>query len=324
LHQKQAWRLGIVSLGFLLLWGCGSVISDDRKQEAGHQRLKIVATSTILADLAEKVGQDAIEVQSILKPGADPHVYEPVPADSIAFEQADLIFYNGYNLEPGLIKLMKASAGQAKQIAIGETVPPLKLQKKSEIVPDPHVWGSAINGIKMVKAICDRLIEQSPDRKAEFTANSERLITELEDLNRWIAQQIQTIPPEKRNLITNHDAFQYYAAAYGLKITGTLIGISTEEQPSAQTVKNLVETIRKTGVETIFAETTLNPQLIETVAREAGVTLSPTKLYSDSIGASGSAGDSYSKMLQENTKAITQGLGGNYQPFNPSSPSLEP
>lgn len=311
-----------MAIAIFLLGGCGRLPSGDREGGGGGQRPKVVATSTILADLADKVGRDAIELQSILKPGADPHVYEPVPADSIALERADLIFYNGYNLEPGLIKLMKASGGKAEQVAVGEVIPPLKLQKQGESVPDPHVWGSAANGIKMVEVIRDRLSERVPERRTEFTANADRLIAELRELDHWIARQIQTIPPEKRYLVTTHDAFQYYAAAYGLRVAGTLIGISTEEQPSAQTLKNLVETLRKARVGTIFAETTINPQLIETVAREAGVTLSPKKLYSDSIGATGSEGDSYSKMLQANTRAITRGLGGNDRPFQPPIPDL--
>jgi manganese/iron transport system substrate-binding protein len=315
---RKAWCLPIGGLLLsLVLWGCGAMGDHATDPTA---KPKVVVTSTILADLTEKVGEDAIEVRSLLQPGADPHVYEPVPADSIAFEQADLIFYNGYNLEPGLIKLMKASGGKAKQVAISEVIPPL--QKQGETVPDPHVWGSAANGVQMVQAIRDHLSEQFPERQAEFTANADRLIAELAALDRWIAQQIQSIPPEKRKLVTTHDAFQYYATAYGLTIIGTLIGISTEEQPSVQTLKNLVETIRQSDIGTIFAETTINPQLITTVAQEAGVKLSADKLYSDSIGAISSEGDSYSKMLQANTKAITQGLGGNYQPFQfPSSNS---
>ena len=128
--------------------------------------------------------------------------------------------------------------------------------------------------------------------------------------------KLQTIPPSQRQLVTTHDAFQYYANAYGLEVAGTLIGISTEEQPSAQTVKNLAEEIKKTKVPAIFAETTINPKLITTVAEEAGVKLAPQELYSDSIGAPGSEGDSYLKMLIANTESIVESLGGNYEPYS--------
>ncbi len=162
----------------------------------------------------------------------------------------------------------------------------------------------------MVKKIRDQLIELSPEDKEIFTENAAQLIRELENLDRWITAAIKTIPPSQRQLVTTHDAFQYYAHAYGLKVAGTLIGISTEEQPSAQTVKNLADAIKNLQVPAIFAETTINPALITTVAAEAGVKLAPQQLYSDSIGAVGTRGDSYVKMLRENTRSIVESLGG--------------
>ncbi|MBD2182000.1 metal ABC transporter substrate-binding protein [Aerosakkonema funiforme] len=280
----------------------------------------VVATSTIIADLAEEVGGDEIQLKGILQPGADPHVYEPVPADSLALEKANLILYNGYNLEPGLIKLMNATGGKARKLPVGEVVKPLQLDKgKGEVVPDPHVWGDAENVIGMVNAIRDALIELSPEDKQKFTQNAARLTDELKQLDTWIAQQIATIPADKRKLITTHDAFQYYSRAYRIAVVGTLIGISTEEQPSAQTVRRLVDSVKGTGVSAIFAETTINPALIKTVAQEAGVKLAPKQLYSDSIGAKGSDGDTYIKMMIANTRSIVEALGGKYRPFQLNS-----
>ncbi|OCQ90692.1 manganese ABC transporter substrate-binding protein [Nostoc sp. MBR 210] len=304
-------------LGMLLplaLFSC-SQNNTNSTTTKGSDKPRVVATSTIIADLTQEVGGDEIQLKGILKPGADPHVYEPVPADSRFLEEANLILYNGYNLEPGLIKLMNA-AGKGKKVAVGEIVKPLELDKgKGEIVPDPHVWGSAENAAAMVNVIRDALIELSPADKAEFTQNAAELTDELKQLHTWINQQIQTIPPDKRKLITTHDAFQYYGRAYSIAIAGTLIGISTEEQPSAQTVQRLVESVKKTGVPAIFAETTINPTLIKTVAQEAGVQLAPQQLYSDSIGAKGSNGETYIKMMEANTRAIVEALGGKYTPF---------
>ena len=300
----------------IVLWGLGcEPQSSDRDGVGENNKPKVVTTSTIVADLTEQVGGDEIEHKGILQPGADPHVYEPVPADSVAFEEADLIFYNGYNLEPGLIKLMNAAGVKAKKVAVGEVVTPLDFDKKGETVPDPHVWGDAENAIIMVNEIRDRLIELSPDDKEEFTQNAAQLNQELQRLDSWITQQIQTIPQNQRKLVTTHDAFQYYTRAYGLEVAGTLIGISTEEQPSAQTVKNLSDSIKNMKVPAIFAETTINPVLIKAVAEEAGVKLAEQQLYSDSIGASGSDGDSYIKMMVSNTRAIVEALGGKYSPF---------
>ncbi len=314
MRGKILFRLCLGILVPLALLSCTQ--KDSNSNTAKGDKPRVVATSTIIADLAQEVAEDEIRLSAILKPGTDPHVYEPVPADSRVLEEADLILYNGYNLEPGLIKLMNASGGKAQKLAVGEAVKSLQLDKgKGEVVPDPHVWGSAENAIAMTNAIRDALIELSPEDRGKFTQKASQLNNELKQLHTWINQQIQTIPADKRKLVTTHDAFQYYGRAYGIAIAGTLIGISTEEQPSAQTVQRLVESVKKIGVSAIFAETTINPALIKTVAQEAGVKLAPNQLYSDSIGAKGSQGDSYIKMMEANTRTIVEALGGKYTPL---------
>lgn len=302
----------------ILLTGLSSCTQGKTDDSAESNLPKVVSTSTIIADLTEQIAGDEIEHLGILKPGTDPHVYEPVPQDSIALEKADLIFYNGYNLEPGLIKLIRAAGTQGKKVAVGEVVKPLDFEYQGQKQPDPHVWGTAKNAILMANKIRDELIILSPEDRDIFTKNAGELTQELTQLDIWIQEQIATIPPENRKLVTTHDGFQYYAQGYGLEIIGTLIGISTEEQPSAKTVKTLANSIQKAGVPAIFAETTINPQLITTVAEEAGVKLAPEQLYSDSIGAPGSEGETYIKMLVKNTKTIVEALGGKSTPFNPN------
>jgi len=305
--------------GFCLAIALFSCAQPNSNPTGASSNPRVVSTSTMIADWAKIVGGDQINHTSILQPGADPHVYEPTPNDTRAFEQANLILYNGFNLEPGLIRLMESSGRNAKKVPVGEAVQPLQMTKEGAKVPDPHVWGNVENAIAMVNRIRDELGQLSPANKDSFTKTAAQYTTELTQLHQWIQQQIQTIPPKQRQLITTHDAFQYYARAYGLTVAGTLIGISTEEQPSAQTVKRLVESVKATGTPAIFAETTINPTLIETVSKSAGVKLSPQKLYSDSIGAPGSDGDSYIKMMVANTTAIVQNLGGKITPFQPKA-----
>lgn len=311
--SKTRRNWGILTGLVILVSGCTPPTAT-RQEETSLPR--VVSTSTIIADLAEDVGGDRIQQTGILAPGADPHVYEPVPQDSIALEKANLIFYNGYNLEPGLIKLMKTAGSNAQQVAVGEIIQPLDFEYQGQKQPDPHVWGDVKNAIAMVEVIRDSLIELSPEDKEIFTQNASTEIEKLQKLDTWVKEQINTIPVKRRQLITTHDAFQYYAKAYGLEVAGTLIGISTEEQPSAQTVQKLVEEIKAIEVPTIFAETTINPQLIKTVAEEAQIKLAETQLYSDSIGASGSTGDSYIKMVVSNTKTIVEALGGKVSDFS--------
>lgn len=319
-HHRTDSKVKVIRLWLgmvlpLVLCSC-TPSNSQRSNPVGDGKPLVVATSTIIADLTQEVGREEIQLTGILTPGTDPHVYEPTPADSRVLEQANLILYNGFNLEPGIIKLMKATGGKAQQVAVGEVVKPLQLDKgKGQIVPDPHVWGDVENAIAMVNAIRDALIELSPEDQDKFTQQASQLTKELNQLDSWINQQIQTIPADKRKLVTTHDAFQYYGNAYKIAIAGTLIGISTEEKPSAQTVQRLVESIKKIGVSSIFAETTINPALIKTVAQEAGVKLASRQLYSDSIGAKGSEGDSYIKMMEANTRTIVEALGGKYTPF---------
>lgn len=307
-RQVRGLLLGAMAAGVLL--GSCSVSTEDAETD----QPQVLATSTILKNWAEEVGGDEIQVQGILEPGEDPHIYEPVPLDNQTIEDADLILYNGYNLEPALIKLIQSSAS-GSTFAVGEVIEPLDYDYQGRKEPDPHVWGDAENAIAMVNAIRDQLIELSPEDKSEFAANAETLVTTLEQLDAWITQQIATIPENQRQLVTTHDAFQYYAQAYGLTVAGTLIGMSTEEQPSAQTVKRLSDDIREAQVPAIFAETTINPALITTVAEEAKVKLSERELFSDSLGAPGSDAETYVKMLVANTRSIVEALGGNYQTF---------
>jgi manganese/iron transport system substrate-binding protein len=311
LYPRYGRTAAVVLLLGLGLVGCDSAQQSELAPSgADDSRPAVVATSTLIADWVAEVGGDQVALTSILQPGADPHVYEPVPADTIAFEDADLIFYNGYNLEPNLVRLLNAAGVDAQRVAVGEVVPPLDLQKGTTTVPDPHVWGDVSNVVPMVETIRDQLIELAPDQAELFTANAAAYIADLEQLHGWVENQTATIPPAQRQLVTTHDAFQYYASAYGLTVVGTLIGLSTEEQPSARTVQQLVASIQGLGVPAIFAETTINPQLITTVANESGVALAPQPLYSDSIGAPGSDGDSYLKMVVANTRSIVENLGG--------------
>lgn len=330
-QSQREWTAG-VPVPRLIRWGWGLALAGvlgacgappgpentatDAAGAGGDPNLpQVVATSTILADLTATVAGDTIALTRILQPGDDPHVYEPVPQDSRALEQADLIIYNGYNLEPGLIKLIEAAGIGAQKLAAGEQVSPLEFEYQGQREPDPHVWGDAANGVVMVAAIEEALVELAPEQEAQLRANGARLRSRLEQLDTWIEDQIETIPEPQRRLVTTHDAFQYYAEAYGLEVVGTLIGMSTEEQPSAQTVQRLVEAVKSAGVPAIFAETTLNPQLIRTVAQEAEVNLAPQELYSDSLGAPGSGAETYAAMLEANTQAIVENLGGQYQPF---------
>ncbi|WP_338461197.1 zinc ABC transporter substrate-binding protein [Synechococcus elongatus IITB7] len=301
----------LAPLGLLISISLVACQDSSTRDSSQSESLKVVVSTTILTDLTQRIGGDAITVTGLLQPGDDPHVYEPVPRDTVALAGANLIILNGYNLEPKIEKLATSVDSQAAILRAGEAIAPLKLGR----APDPHVWGNARNGILMVQAIQQKLCQLQPSDCPQFQANAQALSQDLTRLNTWILQQIATIPESQRQLVTTHDAFQYYSQAYQLPVLGTLIGISTEEQPSARTVQTLAKVIRETGVPVIFTETTTNSSLLETVADEADVRLSRQPLYADAIGPAGSKADSYIKMLVTNTQTIVDELGGKTTSF---------
>ncbi|MDV2991204.1 MAG: Manganese ABC transporter substrate-binding lipoprotein [Chroococcidiopsis sp. SAG 2025] len=281
----------------------------------------VVVTNSVTCGLTQEIAANTIDLKCLIEPGADPHLYQPKPEDSKAIEQAQLILYGGYNFESGLIKLIEATSNPAPKVAVHEIgVPkPQQLEEDGQTVTDPHVWHNAQNGVRIANAIADSLSKAFPNNAAKYTSNTKQLTGELKQIHTWIKSQIQTIPPGQRKLVTTHDAMGYYANAYGIPIEGALQGISTEERPTAARVAELVKDIRKSGVPTIFAEKTVNPQLIEAVAREANVKVAERKLYADSLGEPGTDGDTYPKMLVANTRTIVEGLEGNYAAFESKS-----
>ncbi|NEQ23575.1 MAG: zinc ABC transporter solute-binding protein [Microcoleus sp. SIO2G3] len=290
---------------------------------------KVVATSSVLCNLTQKIAQDTIDLTCLIPAGTDPHVYEPKPSDRKAIEEAQLILYNGYGFEPGLIKIIESTKNSASKVAVSEVAVPKPLageehehegEEKAEAghdhdETDPHVWNNAQNGIQIAETISDNLEKLSPNNATQYTSNTEKMTSELAQLDSWIKSQISTIPANQRTLVTTHDAMGYYSAAYGIPVEGALQGISTDERATAGRVKELVGEIKSANVPTIFAEATVNPKLIESVAKEANVKVSERKLYADGIGKKGSEGDTYEKMLIANTQTIVEGLGGKFTPF---------
>jgi len=308
---------------------------------ATSANLKVVATSSVLCDLTETIAADTIDLTCLVKAGTDPHVYEPTPEDRKAIEDAQLVLYSGYDFVPSLIKLIQASSNPATKVAVGEAAVPKPLMGEHEHghaegeehaegedqaegeehaegeEPDPHVWHDAQNGIQMVKVIQANLTKAAPANAELYAENAQALTAELTQVDGWIKAQIATIPSAARKLITTHEALMYYSAAYEIPVEGALQGISTEEKPSAARVKELTEEIKAEQVPTIFADVSANPKLIETVAKEANVKLSDQELFADGLGEAGSEGDTYLKMLVANTRAIVEGLGGQYSEFQP-------
>ncbi len=284
---------------------------------------QVVATTTVLCDLTKQIAADTINLNCLIPIGADPHLYQPRPEDRKAIEQAKLIFYNGYDFDPVLSNLIQATKNPAPKLAVSEVARPQpeKLEEDGKILPDPHIWHDAKNTVKMVDIISSNLGKISPKDAALYNSNAQKIKSELTQLDTWIKSQIATIPPQQRKLVTTDNAMRYYSKAYGLSFEGFFVGFNTDEKPSASRLKTLIQDIKQTNVPTIFPEITINPQLINTVAREAKVKVSERSLFADSLGEPGSEGETYQKMMITNTRTIVEGLGGKYVSFEPKSSS---
>lgn len=267
-----------------------------------------VATISIIADFARQVAQDRVDVSSLLPVGTDPHTYEPVPRDVQKIAEARILFYNGLKLEKWLEEMIENAGGTPIMVEVSRGLRPLVQESgRYRGDPDPHLWMDPVFAKRYVENIRDALVAFDPLGRATYEANAARYLRELETLHRWIQQQVAQIPPERRKLVTTHDAFRYFGHRYGFEVVGTIWGISTEDEPSAQEIARLVDAIRRERVPAVFVETTVNPKLMERVAWEAGVRIGP-KLYGDSLGPPGSGADTYVGMMRHNVRAIVEAL----------------
>lgn len=293
------------------------------------QKPSVVVSYSVLCNLTETIAQDTVDLKCLIPPAQDPHTYQPTPSDSKAISEAQLILYGGYQFEPQIIELVKAANTPAPKIAVDEQAVPNPMMaehehehestqgehQEGELEPDPHVWHDVKNVIAMVEVVRSQLSSLNPSQAQLYNQNAKKLTQKLQNLDNWVKAQIATIPEKQRTLITTHDALGYYVKAYGLSALEALQGISSEESPTASRVKELVGTIKRTKVPTLFAEITANNKVIETVAREANVKIAEQELYADGLGDKGSPTGTYIGMIENNTCAIVNGLGGKCTPF---------
>jgi len=296
---------------------------------------KVVVTHSVLCDITKEIAQATIDLQCLIAAGSDPHEYQAKPEDKRAIEQAKLILYGGYNFEPALIKMIQSSQTPATKVAVSEVAVPKPLKgeedhdhgKDQAGKPegqakdhdhgefDPHIWQNAQYGAQMVQVVRDKLKTLSPENTSLYTNNAEKLTKNLQEIDTWIKTQVKTIPAEQKQLITTHESMSYFADAYGIKLEGALQGLTTEEQPTATRIAELVQKIKSTKVPTIFPEANINPGLMKVVAKEANIKVAENPIFGDGLGEKGSLGDTYVKMLTSNTCTIVNGLGGKCIPF---------
>jgi len=268
---------------------------------------QVVATTTMIADTARVIAGDRVKVVSILKPGGDPHVYQPVPSDSKKVARSKLVLMNGLKLEGWMEDLARNAGGDVKVITVTQGITPLD-DPAHPGNPDPHVWFDVQRWIMSAKNIRDALKEIDPEGAAGYDERAAAYIQKLEALDAKIKKAIACIPADKRVVVTSHDAFQYFGHAYGLEVRAVQ-GISTESEASAAELRDVIDFVRAKNLPAVFIETSVSEKNIEAVTRETNAKVGGT-LYSDSLGPSDSPAATYITMVEHNTETLVQALSG--------------
>jgi ABC-type Zn uptake system ZnuABC Zn-binding protein ZnuA len=256
--------------------------------------------------LTNAVAEDRADVHGLIPAGADAHEFEPTASDLRAIEDADLILRHGMGLDNWLDDTL--GAGSPEPITVTNCITPLQGTAEGETVDDPHVWQDPANDKIMVDNIAAALDAADPANKSTYDANAAAYNQKLDQTRDQVQAIINEIPQDSRKLVTNHDAFGYFARAFGLEIVGAVIpSVSTQAEPSAQQTAALLDTIEREHVRAIFAESSVNPHLAKTLADDAGVTI-VDDLYGDSLGKPGSGADTVDGMLLANARKIADAL----------------
>ncbi len=279
-----------------------------------EKKLNVVTTFSILGDLTKNVGGDRIEVTTLVGPNGDVHVYEPTPADAKAVGNADVVLVNGLGLEGWVDRLIKTSGYQGPVVVASQGVKPREMAaeeleqgaKHGPLMTDPHSWQDVGNGRLYVQNIAKGLETVDPASASVYRANAAAYTAKLSELDQWVRKEFFGIPQQKRRMITTHDAFGYFGAAYGISILSP-VGFSTESEASARDIANLIQQIRREKITAVFVENVTDPRLMEQVAKESGVTLGGT-LYSDALSMPEGPAPTYLEMFKNNVSLIAAAM----------------
>ncbi|MGX7108026.1 metal ABC transporter solute-binding protein, Zn/Mn family [Facklamia miroungae] len=277
---------------------------------AEDKKLKIVASYSIIADMVRNIVGEHGEVYSLVPIGTDPHSYEPLPGDAQEVSEADLVFYNGFNLETGkgwFDDLLDVTDKKDVAFAVTEEVDPMFLTAEGkENEQDPHAWLDVQNGIKYVELITEKIIEADPEHEADYQENKEKYIISLEELDQYAKDKIAKIPEEQRILVTSEGAFKYFSKAYGFQ-AAYIWEINTDNQGTPDQMERILNIINEGDVKALFVETSINPKTMETVSHETGIPVK-SKIFTDSLAKEGEEGDTYITMIKWNIDHIVNGI----------------
>jgi zinc/manganese transport system substrate-binding protein len=266
------------------------------------ERLNVVASFSILGDFVRTVGGDRVDVTTLVGPDSDVHVYTPAPSDAKRIADANLVIVNGLGLEGWLPRLVQSAGSKAQVVTVSAGIVPLKLGSAA----DPHAWQSVPNARIYVSDIANALAAADPDDAEFFRARAKAYLDKLEALDREVREAVAKIPPERRKVISTHDAFGYFAAEYGVQFVAPL-GVSTETEPSARDIAAIIGQIKAQKIPAVFLENISDDRLIRRIAAETGAKVGGT-LISDGLTGEKGPAPTYIDMVRHNIKALTSAL----------------
>jgi len=283
-------------------WLIGLVLVTAAYPVRAQDRLNVVASFSILGDLAKNVGGDHVSVTTLVGPNGDVHVYTPAPSDAKKVADAKLLVINGLGLEGWLPRLLQASGGRAPTVIATNGIAPLKLGSGA----DPHAWQSVVNAKIYVANIRDALVAADPADAEVFRNQAQTYLAKLDALDREVGEAVARIPQDHRKVISTHDAFGYFAAAYGIEFIAPE-GVSTESEASARDIAGIISQIKASKIPAVFLENISDPRLMQRIAAESGARIGGT-LYSDSLTDEKGEAPTYIDMVRHNIRALTSTL----------------
>jgi zinc/manganese transport system substrate-binding protein len=283
-------------------WLISLVLATTMLPARAEERLNVVASFSILGDFVRNVGGDRVNVTTLVGPDSDVHVYTPAPADAKKIADARLVFINGLGLEGWLPRLVQSSGGKANIVTASQGITPRRLGSDA----DPHAWQSVADAKVYVTNIRDALVTANPADAEVYRANAQAYQAKLDALDREVREAVAQIPPAHRKVISTHDAFGYFASAYGIEFIAPL-GVSTESEASARDIAGIITQIKTAKIPAIFLENITDPRLMQRIASETGARLGGT-LYSDSLTGEKGDAPTYIDMVRHNIKALTRAL----------------
>jgi zinc/manganese transport system substrate-binding protein len=274
---------------------------------AAQDKVHVVATFSILADLAKNVGGGRVEVVPLVGPDGDVHAYTPSPADAKRLADANLVVLNGLGLEGWMERLVKASGTKAAMVVASTGVKPRQMDEDDgRPHTDPHAWQSVANAKIYVANIRDALVKADPVGKSAYEANASSYLSQLDSIEKEITQSLAAIPADRRKIITTHDAFGYFGAAYRVQFIAPQ-GVSTETEVSARDVARIIRQIKTQKIPAVFMENISDPRLMQRIAKESGAKVGG-KLYSDALSPAGGPAASYVDMMKNNLREFLGAL----------------